>query len=51
MENQTDGSHAGDFEHASQVGSEDLDVMSDDEGQISTPGSWTEVGSQVSEDF
>lgn len=41
--------HSG--EHASQIGSEDLDMMSDDEGGISTPGSWTEVGSQVSEPY
>ena len=51
MENHTDGSHAGTGEHASQVGSEDMDVMSDDEARVSTPGSWTEVGSQVSEDY
>ena len=51
MENYTEGSHAGTGEHASQVGSEDMGVMSDDEAQISTPGSWTEVGSQVSEDY
>ena len=38
-------------EHASRVGSEDLDVMSEDGRGISTPGSWTEVGSQVSEDY
>ena len=41
--------HSG--EHASQMGSEDIDVLSDDGAGISTPGSWTEVGSQVSEDF
>lgn len=51
MENHTDGSHTGTGEHASQVGSEDMGVMSDDEAPISTPGSWTEVGSQVSEDY
>ena len=51
IEDQTEGSHAGTGEHASQVGSEDMDVMSDDEARISTPGSWTEVGSQVSEDY
>ena len=51
MENHTDGSHAGTGEHASQVGSEDMDILSDDEVRISTPGSWTEVGSQVSEDY
>ena len=50
-ESHTEGSHAGSFEHASQVGSEDMDVMSDDEAQISTPDSWTEVGSQFSEDY
>lgn len=47
FENHTDGS----CEHVSQVASEDLDVMSDDEAKISTPGSWTEVASQVSEDY
>lgn len=51
MENHTGGSHAGTGEHASQVGSEDMDVMSDDEALVSTPGSWTEVGSQVSEGY
>lgn len=51
MENHIDGSHAGTGEHASQIGSEDLDVMSDDEAGISTPGSWMEVGSQVSEGY
>lgn len=51
LENHTDGSHAGTGEHASQVGSEDMDVLSDDEARVSTPGSWTEVGSQVSEDY
>ncbi len=51
MENHTDGSHAGTGEHTSQFGSEDLDIISDDEARISTPGSWTEVGSQVSEDY
>lgn len=51
MENYIEGSHAGTGEHASQVGSEDMDVMSDDEARASTPGSWTEVGSQVSEDY
>lgn len=51
MENYTEGSHTGTGEHASQVGSEDIDVLSDDEARISTPLSWTEVGSQVSEDF
>lgn len=52
-ENCTDVSHAGTGEHASQVGSEDMDmdVLSDDEAMISTPLSWTEVGSQVSEDY
>jgi len=42
-------SHGGSGEHASQIGSEDSDAMSDDGTRISTPGSWTEVGSQVSE--
>ena len=51
IENHTDGSHADTGEHASQVGSEDMNVMSDDEARISTPSSWTEVGSQVSEDY
>ena len=51
MENRTDGSHAETGEHASQIGSEDMDVMSDDDPRISTPSSWTEVGSQVSDDY
>ena len=51
VENQIGGSHAGTGEHASQFGSEDMDVMSEDEARVSTPGSWTEVGSHVSEDY
>ena len=51
MENHTVGSHAETGEHASQVGSENMDAMSDDGARFSTPGSWTEVGSQVSEDY
>lgn len=50
MESHFDGSQAETGEHASQIGSEDMDFMSDDEARI-TPGSWTEVGSQVSEDY
>lgn len=38
-------------EHCSRLGSEDMDVLSDDGVGVSTPGSWTEVGSQVSEDL
>jgi len=49
-ERSTVGSQIGSGEHTSQIGSEDLDMMSDDGAHISTPGSWTEVGSQVSED-
>ena len=45
------GSQTHNEEHASQMGSEDLDVLSDDGAGISTPDSWTEVGSQVSEDY
>jgi len=37
-------------EHVSQLGSDDMDVLSDF-GGVSTPGTWTEVGSVVSEDF
>ncbi|KAG6997742.1 hypothetical protein G7Y79_00038g075010 [Physcia stellaris] len=37
-------------EHVSQIGSEDMDVMSEI-GGISTPGSWTEVGSDSGEEF
>jgi len=37
-------------EHVSQMGSDDMDVLSDF-GGASTPGTWTEVGSVVSEDF
>ena len=48
----TAGSQSGNSgEHASQIGSEDLDVLSDDGAGINTPSSWTEVGSQVSEDY
>ena len=36
-------------EHVSQYGSDDMDVMS--EMGISTPGSWTEVGSDSGEEF
>ena len=36
-------------ENASQIGSEDMDMMSDDDIRVSTPDTWTEVGSQVSE--
>lgn len=50
IESHFDGSQAETGEHASQIGSEDMDFMSDDEARI-TPGSWTEVGSQVSEDY
>ena len=51
MENHTEGSQAETGEHASQIGSEDMDVMSEDEARISTPSSWTEVGSQFSDDY
>ena len=51
MENHIEKSRAGTDEHADQFGSEDMDVMSEDEVRVSTPGSWTEVGSQVSEDY
>ena len=52
MEEHTrDGSQANSGEHASQMGSEDLDVISEDGRGVNTPGSWTEVGSQVSEDY
>lgn len=37
-------------EHISQIGSEDMDVLSDF-GGVSTPGTWTEVGSVVSDDY
>ncbi|KAL6719867.1 hypothetical protein ACLMJK_001788 [Lecanora helva] len=48
-ETSTIGSQAA--EHVSQIGSEDADMLSDAGAGISTPSSWTEVGSQVSEDF
>ena len=52
MSEMMEGSQAGSGEHASQAGTEDMDVLSDDDGPgISTPGSWTDVGSQVSEDL
>ena len=37
-------------EHVSQIGSEDMDVLSEF-GGVSTPGTWTEVGSVSSEDY
>ena len=37
-------------EHISQMGSEDMDVLSEF-GGVSTPGTWTEVGSVVSDDY
>ena len=40
---------ADNIEHASQAGTEDMDVMSEFEEGINTPSTWTEVGSQVSE--
>lgn len=51
VEPQTEGSQTGSGEHASQMGSEEMDVLSEDGIGISTPGSWTEVGSQVSEEY
>ncbi|KAL8859273.1 MAG: hypothetical protein Q9178_004211 [Gyalolechia marmorata] len=46
-----ESSEAGSGEEISRVGSvSDMDVMSQASG-MSTPGSWTELGSQVSEDF
>ncbi|KAK0507447.1 hypothetical protein JMJ35_009970 [Cladonia borealis] len=45
------GEQADTGEHASQMGSEDLDVISEDGRGVNTPGSWTDVGSQVSEDY
>ena len=43
--------NGGGVEHVSQMGSEDLDVFSDDGAGISTPTSWTDVGSQISEEY
>lgn len=48
---ETERSEADTGEHASQADTEDVEVMSDDEAGINTPSSWTEVGSQVSEDY
>ena len=45
-----EGSLAGSVEHASQVGTEDMDVLSEFGEGISTPSTWTEVGSHVSEE-
>lgn len=52
VEANTAASQVGSEEHVSQTGSEDFDGLSksDDGAGISTPGSWTEVGSQFSED-
>ena len=44
-----EGSVADSIEHASQAGTEDMDVVSEFEGGINTPSTWTEVGSQASE--
>ena len=43
-------SHSHNEDLLSHTSSEDLDVLSDDGVGVSTPGSWTEVGSLVSED-
>ncbi|KAL8947656.1 MAG: hypothetical protein Q9222_006089 [Ikaeria aurantiellina] len=49
--NDDDRSDTGSGERVSRAGSvSDMDVMSEMSG-VSTPGSWTELGSQVSEDF
>ena len=45
------GSVADSAEHISQAGTEEVDIMSELGDGISTPGTWTEVGSQVSEDW
>ncbi|KAL9100618.1 MAG: hypothetical protein Q9163_004034 [Psora crenata] len=45
-----EGSLTGSLEHASQVGTDDMDIMSEFGDGINTPGTWTEVGSQVSEE-
>ncbi|KAL9126394.1 MAG: hypothetical protein Q9217_004539 [Psora testacea] len=45
-----EGSLAGSVEQVSQVGTEDMDILSDFGDVISTPGTWTEVGSQASEE-
>ena len=47
----TRDSEHGSGEHINQSWSEDSDAFSDDDPAISTPGSWTEVGSEVSEDY
>ncbi len=49
---QHENSSQGSGEHASQAGSEsDLDVVSEVSEGVRTPGSWTEVGSVVSEEY
>ena len=45
----SEGSVADSVEHASQAGTEDMDVMSEFEDGINTPSTWTEVGSMASE--
>ena len=40
----------GSMEHASQAGTEDMEFASSFGDDIVTPSTWTEVGSQVSED-
>lgn len=44
-----EGSVADSIEHASQAGTDDMDVMSEFEDGINTPSTWTEVGSMASE--
>ncbi|KAK4697356.1 hypothetical protein P7C71_g700, partial [Lecanoromycetidae sp. Uapishka_2] len=51
MDNQNERSEAGSGEHASQAGTEEVEILSDDGAGIITPSSWTEVGSQVSEEY
>ena len=51
VEDETNRSQTSSGEHASQIASEDMDILNDDEACINTPESWTEVGSQVSEDY
>ena len=46
----TDGSVVDSVDHISQAGTDGLDILSEFGDGISTPGTWTEVGSQVSED-
>ena len=51
LSNNTEQSEKDAGEHDSPAGAEDLGFMSDEEAGMSTPSSWTEVGSQISDEY